>query len=345
MKFAVGYQLPEEGEEPFAKIVRDFREHIAEVYFPWLNVPTGRAALTCRRGYTDWTGQQRLEADIKAFRETGIALDLLLNANCYGRHAASEFLQNQVCSTLDHLGEAVGGVDTVMTASPAIARTLRQHFPQVDVRASVNMRIGTVKGMQYVAGLFDSFCVQREYNRDLERLGRLKAWADANGKKLSFLVNSGCLSFCSGQVFHDNMVAHELEIDETRNIPGWTPHVCWNFYRDRNNWPALLQNSWIRPEDLHRYEGIMSTAKLATRLHANPRMVIRAYVQGKYEGNLLDLFEPGHGPAIAPHVIDNARFPEDWFDRTTACPKQCDGCRYCEDVLARTLVRTDSRTP
>lgn len=34
MKFAVGYQLPDEGEEPLVAIVRDFRDHIEEVYFP-----------------------------------------------------------------------------------------------------------------------------------------------------------------------------------------------------------------------------------------------------------------------------------------------------------------------
>ena len=42
MRFAVGYQLPEEGEETLVDIVRDHRERIAEVYFPWLDMPSGR---------------------------------------------------------------------------------------------------------------------------------------------------------------------------------------------------------------------------------------------------------------------------------------------------------------
>lgn len=340
MKFAVGYQLAEDGERPFVDVAREFREHLAEVYFPWLNMASGRAALTNRRGYVDWAGQRRLESDLRAFREMGLQLDLLFNANCYGRNAASQFLQNQVASVLEHLDREVGGVDVVTTTSLAIAQTVQKHFPGIDVRASVNMRLGTARSMQYVAGLFDSYYVQRDYNRDLGRVRSLRLWADRANKKLFMLVNSGCLSFCSGQVFHDNMVAHELEIDETHNIPGWTPHVCWNYFQDRANWVGLLQNTWIRPEDLHHYEDLFPVVKLATRMHSDPQRVIRAYVERKYEGNLLDLFEPGHGPIIAPHVIDNSRFPDDWFEHSTQCSQMPDQCDYCRETLERVLAET-----
>ena len=59
MKFAVGYQLPDGDEEPLVEVVRDFREHIAEVYFPWADMPSGRAPLAPhildnRRFPDDW---------------------------------------------------------------------------------------------------------------------------------------------------------------------------------------------------------------------------------------------------------------------------------------------------
>lgn len=339
MKFAVGYQLTDEGDDSFVELVRDYREHIAEVYFPWMNMPSGRAALTSRRGLTDWTGQARLEKDLRALKEMGVKLDLLFNANCYGRLAVSQELENLVGSIVAHLEDAVGGAEIVTTTSLAVARTVKRHFPDVESRASVNMRIGTVRGMEYVKGLFDSFHVQRDYNRDFARLGELKAWADKHQKKLVMLANSGCMAFCSGQSFHDNMVAHEAEIDETLNIPGWTPHVCWHNLRDRENWVWLLQNTWVRPEDLHYYEDLFPVVKLATRMHANPRMVVHAYANRRHAGNLLDLFEPGFGPALAPYVIDNTRFPEDWFEKVTQCRKLCDQCDYCAKVLEKVLVK------
>ena len=340
MKFAVGYQLPEADEEPFVDVVRDYAAHVAEVYFPWADMPSGRAALLSRRGHTDWSGQRRLEADLLAFREMGIRLNVLFNAACYGRHAASAFLANRVISVLEHLDEVAGGVDVVTTTSPAVAGTVQRHFGSVRVRASVNMRIGTVAGMEYVAGLFDSFCVQRECNRDLSHLNDLKAWANANGKGLTMLANSGCLAHCSGQTFHDNMVAHEADIDETAPIDGFNPHVCANYLADREHWPMILANTWVRPEDLHRYEGLFEVVKLATRQHARPRTVIDAYARRRYRGNLLDLLEPSHAHLLAPWIIDNQRFPPDWFDRCTDCAHRCETCDYCREVLDRVLIRT-----
>ena len=341
MKFAVGYQLADPGEESLVQIVGDYRDRVAEVYFPWADLPSGRAALTSRRGYTDWSGQARVEADLKAFSEMGVKLDLLFNANCYGRYAASQYLANQVASVLDHLEGLLGGVDAVTTASPAVAAAVRRAFPGVEVRASVNMRIGTVAAMGYAAELFDGFCVQRDRNRDLACLSELKSWADRNGKRLYLLANSGCLAFCPAQVFHDNLVAHEAEIDETANLAGFAPHLCWALYRDRANWPAVLQATWVRPEDLHHYEGLFDTIKLATRMHARPRAVLQAYADGRWRGNLLELFEPGFSPAFAPYILDNEKFPADWFARTSACDRRCDRCDYCGRVLREILVRID----
>lgn len=347
MRFAVGYQLyeGEDGEEPLVEIVRDLKAHVAEVYFPWGDLPSGRSPLTARSGYTLWGAQQRLEEDLRAFREMGIQLDLLFNANCYGGRGISHQLEAQVASVLDHLGEAVGGVDAVTTTSPMIARTVKRLHPAVQVRASVNMRIGTVQGMAYLADLFDSYYVHRELNRDPAALAELKAWADAEGKTLHLLVNSGCLYHCSGQTFHDNLVAHEAEVSETRNITDWVSHTCWRYLADPAHWPAVLQASWIRPEDLGAYEKSFPVVKLATRMHARPRTVLNAYATGRHYGNLLDLFEPSFAPVFAPDIIDNSRFPKDWHARTSTCDRRCHRCSYCAEVLAHVRANPATDAP
>jgi len=285
----------------------------------------------------DWSAQGRLEEDLVELRQLGVKLDLLLNANCYGRLAISRELEATVASVLDHLGDVAGGADLVTTTSPAVAHMIKTHYPQVEVRASVNMRIGTVQGMTYLADLFDSYYVLRDLNRDPAALRRIKAWCEANDKGLCLLANSGCLYSCSGQTFHDNLVAHECEIAETENIE-WLPHTCWRLFRDPANWAAILQSTWIRPEDLHHYAGLFDVVKLATRMHAHPRLVIDAYVSGEYRGNLLDLFEPGFGPALAPQVIDATRMPDDWFEQTSTCGHRCETCDYCERALQRAMI-------
>ena len=341
MKLSVGYQLAGEDEEPFADIVGEFRSHVASVYFAWAGHASGRSPVGVGAGGVDPDARRRMEADLVALRDLGVGLDLLLNANCYGGRALSRALEDEVTALLAHLADLVGGVDSLTTTSLAVAHMVRGRFPDVEIKASVNMRIGTIQGMAYMADLFDAFCVQREFNRDLAHLRRLKRWADDHGKRLTLLVNSGCLAHCSGQTFHDNLVAHEAEISDTVNIQGWNPSQCWNYFGDRTHWPSLLQNSWIRPEDLHHYEGLFAVAKLATRMHASPRRVVQAYCTGRYRGNLLDLFEPNHTPAIAPYVIDNTRFPDDWFEHTTRCDKRCHACDYCAAVLDRVLVKVE----
>lgn len=335
---AVGYQLAAPDEESFVDLVAPFGDAVSEVFFAWPGHASGRSPVGLENGRLDAAAFERFADDLSRLRAMGKRLDILFNANCYGGEAMSVALEEEVVRILRYAEEHVGGVEVATTTSPAIAWMIKRQFPTIDVRASVNMRIGTVAGMAYLADRFDSYHVRRDFNRDLEHLADLKAWAEEHGKKLVLLANSGCLRDCSGQTFHDNLVAHEPEVAAAENMPGFMPYTCWNFLKERANWPAILQSTWIRPEDLHHYEGKVDLVKLATRLHERPHVVIGAYVRGRYAGNLLDLMEPGFSPLLAPHVVDNARFPADWFQTVSTCDRRCHRCGYCAAVLERALV-------
>ena len=340
IQYSVGFQLHKPGQESFSQMVAVYRHSISEVFFAWPEIASGRGDLATHCDITVQETQQRLVQELKEIKKMDIKLDLLLNANCYGADSLSEKLAKQVCTTIEYLSRVGCGVDIITTTSLAVAHTVKKFFPQIEVRASINMKIGTVKGMEYVSDLFDSFHVQREYNRDLSHLNQLKAWADENGKKLVLLANSGCFAHCSGQIFHDNNVAHEAEIAGTKNIKDFNPYVCWRALEDEGNWVKLLQNTWIRPEDMDHYEGLFDTVKLATRIHHLPGLVIDAYSKRRYIGNTLDLFEPTFSGALAPFIMDNTAFPKNWFEKTTSCDKLCDRCNYCKDVLEKVLVNT-----
>lgn len=344
MRFAVGYQLAEAGEESFVDLVAPHAPHLAEVYFAWPGHASGRSPVGTAGDRIDADAFRRFEVDLARLRGLGLRLDLLFNANCYGGEAMSTALELEVTRVLRHLAETVGGADVVTTTSPAVAWVVKRCFPRIETRASVNMRIGTVQGMTHVAHLFDSYHVQRDLNRDLERLNDLHGWARQHDKKLFLLANSGCLRYCAGQTFHDNLVAHEAEVSSTPNLNGFMPYMCWQLLQRREQWPAVLQATWVRPEDLHHYEALFDVVKLATRLHERPQSVIGAYIRRRWGGNLLDLMEPGFSPAFAPWVIDNWRFPEDWFTRTSRCSGRCHQCGYCAEVLEQTLVNLDEPT-
>ncbi len=338
IKLSVGYQYSDKYN--FTDVIKKYADAIGDVYFAWVDSSSGRSMTGGYNGYFDYGLQSILLNDLRYIRSLGIKLNLLFNANCYGEDAMSEVLEGKICSVIDFLSENRLMPEIVTTTSPAVAYIIKKRYDNIEIKASVNMKIATVKGMQYVEHLFDGFCVAKECNRDIRLLREMSQWAREHGKRLTILANSGCMRDCSGQIFHDNMVAHEAEISNKRNID-FMPYMCWNYLKNPKNHVSVLQNTWIRPEDIENYEGLVDTVKIATRSHNLPMMVIAAYARRRYSGNLLDLFEPGHGPALAPYAIDNDKFPQDWFWRTSTCDKNCEKCDYCKSVFEDVHVNTE----
>ena len=340
MKFAVGYQHMEDGG-PFSAIVADYRDQVSEVYFPWVGQASGRPPLGHMLNENPGEIRRVLEAELQTLHRMGVKLDLLFNASCYGERAVSRSLAEEVTGVIEHLGNLGCAPEIITTTSLMIARTIKRHFPAIEVRASVNMRIGTIQAMAYIQDLFDSFYLQRDLQRNIAYVKKVRDWCDSHGKKLCLLANSGCLRFCPGQTFHDNLIAHSAGSEKLANLPGWNPHVCWNLYQAPEHFVEILRSTWIRPEEIHLYEGIVDTIKLATRQHSHPRMVLGAYAAGGFRGNLLDLLEPGFAPVFAPYVIDNAAFPPDWAERSSRCSGTCEACIYCRQTLNHVLVKLE----
>lgn len=336
---AAGYQHFADGA-PFAEMALR-HPSVKEVYFPWVDEPSGRPKL----GYEEEDDPEEIAAalrrDLTRLRGAGVKLDLLLNANCYGAEAMSVKLETHVLDILATLDSWGLRPEIVTTASPFVARTVKKSFSEMEVRASVNMHLTTLQAFRYLAPFFDSYYVGRDIQRDLDAVRRLSDWCRGHGKKLCLLANSGCLRNCPWRTFHDNLIAHSDAAMKVPNVRGWSPHLCWTLYRDEANFPEILKATWIRPEDLSRYEGVVDVVKLATRQHANPDMVMMAYASRRFEGNLLDLLEPGFSPAFYPHFIDNTAFPADWADRVSRCSHECHNCSYCEEVFKR-FPRIDS---
>ena len=335
MEFAIGYRHVSEGER-FSSCVLA-QPAAKEVYFPWVDEPSGRPHVGYGEGDDAATICDVLHDELVALKAGGVRLDLLLNANCYGAEAMSKALEGHVIDILTKLISWNLKPEIVTTASPFIARTLKKVFPEIEVRASVNMRLTTLQAFRYLAPLFDSYYLGRDVQRDLETVKRFSDWCHAHGKRLGILANSGCLRNCPWQIYHDNLIAHSDEAMRRKNA-AFNPHLCWTLYADRANRPEILKATWVRPEDIRHYEGIVDFVKLATRQHASPRMVLEAYARGEFRGNLLDLLEPGFSPAFAPFGIDNTAFPSDWFDRTGRCARECAGCGYCEACFKRVCV-------
>lgn len=284
MKFSVGYQ---ENDSWIDAIVAN-RMSVYDCYFSFGAMPSGR------HGVCD---PMRQLDDLGKLADSGIALNILFNANCYGARAESKALFGEIGDAIDRFSDG-GALKSVTTTSPLVARFVKENFPEIKTRASVNMEIGTVEGMEYLADRFDGYYVKREVNRDLAAFAVLKKWADANGKELFMLANSGCLNNCSSHIFHDNLVAHEAEIAREDNGYAYRG-TCWEYLKRETDKAKIMSRwNWVAPEDIRLYEGFVTAAKLATRVNVNPVRVLESYVSGSHAGNILDLMEPNHSSVL-----------------------------------------------
>lgn len=313
MKYSVGYQLRETPD--FLESIVKNKEHIHEVYFSWGDFANGRNNQLRQKNLTPWEAQRRQEEDLRRLSEQGLRFNLLFNATCYGKDSQSKVFFIKIGETIEYIQNHLG-LASVTTTSPLIARFIKENFEDIDVRASVNMSIGTIEGMEYVKDYFDSFYLKRELNRDFGAISNLKQWCDDHGKTLYGLANSGCLNNCSAHVFHDNLVSHESEISAMDNGYAFEG-ICRKYLEDGRNSHALLNyTSYIRPEDVYLYEDIFPAMKLATRVSKYPERIVKAYVENQsYRGSVLDLLEPNHTGLFYPWLLENKKIRSEIMDR------------------------------
>ena len=280
MRFSVGYQP----DAAWIDAVVERAASVHELYFAYGSMPSGRAPVA--------DADRQLD-DLGRVADAGIGLNILFNANCYGSRSLSRKFFTEVGDTIERFA-ADGALTGVTTTSPLVARFVKDNFPALKTRASVNMEIGTVEGMEYLADVFDAYYLKRELNRNLDAVRAAKAWCASHGKGLYLLANSGCLNFCSSHAFHDNLVAHEAEIAREDNGYAYRG-TCWKWLAEPENRAKWLsRTNWIAPEDVAKYEGLCDGMKLATRTNSHPIRILESYATGSHIGDMMPLLEPDH---------------------------------------------------
>jgi collagenase-like PrtC family protease len=342
-KFAIGYQIGGEmTSDDLIDIISRYRESILEVYFAMPGDMSGRAPA----GMT--LEQMKLDELMEAFKhdlDRLKALDvrgvMLFNSACYGKLNQSKKLFDHVAESIETVMKHID-LKAITTLHPGIAEFVKSHYPDLKIRSSVTMQIGTIQQMEAVAEQFDGFYLHRDFNRDLEHIKTVRKWCDAHGKTLHLLANSGCLYECPFHMIHMSHTAHYEETTRMSTIyENNRPSPCCDVYVNPDNLPVLLQNTWIRPEDLPKVSGYFETIKLASRISPNIKDIVKGYCEGEWHGNLLKLCEMDY--SIMPFVpkIMNDKFPDGWFEQTMHCGHHCDSCGYCKKILAQVSEKPD----
>ena len=334
-KFSVGHYLTEKEDSPtsFSELARRFAPRLKEVYFPWPGLAHGRPGAGLPNE------EARTIADLKYCRDHGMKLDLLANAMCYGENSCTAEQHRQVVGIVRKLDKLGLYPEIVTTTSPYIARVCKLEFPDIEVRASVNMELRNTLALEYLSPLFDSFYICRDIQRDLPTFHRFADWCRDHGKMLCLLANSCCLRNCPWHVSHDAVLAH---MNMTPNpLLGVDAENGRLLCFDKHEYAEFLRPGWIRPEDVPLFEPELDVVKLATRTTAAKYIleIVEAYLNYSYDGNLLRLLNPYHGFEFRPYRIDNKSFPADWATSGIAgkCADNCTHCGKCEQILKQVM--------
>ena len=335
----VGYQ---HGNPALKSVLRQYAGQVTDVYFTLPGDPTYYGAWGMKGGMEWKELYASFIRDLDEIRGMGISAVVCVDASCYGANFASEQLMKHLAEMLRSISEHIR-IRAVTTSSFPVAECLRHMNSSLKIRASEGMHLMSVRQLDVTQHLFNGYYIGNEGVRDLDEIERMRKWCDAHGKTLHLLANSGCLYQCPFHILHMSQTSHIKEISETDSIyENNRPSPCCDVYTYTEKQPMLLQNTWIRPEDLHKVSGYFETVKLASRISPTILDIVKGYCEGEWHGNLLKLFEMDY--SILPFVpkIMNDKFPDGWFDQTMHCGHHCDSCGYCRKVFEQVAEKTDS---
>jgi collagenase-like PrtC family protease len=236
--------------------------------------------------------RKRFEHHVKAARAKGIGFNYLLNPACMDNREYTRQGQKEIEALLEYIESA--GVTAVTISLPFLLPVIKKRHPGLKVRVGVYARVdGVAKARFWEDNGADCITLESlSVNRDFELLAALRRTLSL---ELQLIVNANCRLFCplSGQ--HMVNLSHASQKGHpTRGfLIDWCVMQC--SYDKLKDPVQYLRSEFIRPEDLGLYRDLgYDSFKILERGAPTPVLArrVKAYSEGRYDGNLLDLIQP-----------------------------------------------------
>jgi collagenase-like PrtC family protease len=147
------------------------------------------------------------------------------------------------------------GIDAFIVANPYLISLIQEEFPKIEIIASINLQTTTAYKFK---SLLDYGCssvvLDRPVNRNIAFLKKI----NNNAEKFSLLVNSTCLFDCPLQQYHANENGYfsSENIKNIENIENKEYCMSYCLPLIEKHPENILKSTWIRPEDIYKYEEI-----------------------------------------------------------------------------------------
>ena len=279
--------------------------------------------------------------------DAGVRVNLVLNSVCEG---IEWYTAENVRTLMGYLGHAHNelGVEALTVANPIIIALVRDHFPEMEVSASVLSQVDCVHKAKSVVAAGAKVCTPDvNINRDLDMLRRI---ANA-GLELKVMVNEGCMRGCAYRQFHFNAMSHlakdvsHVGVDaDPQSFYKTVNQIAFKLFFGNCNHlldedhAALLKSGWIRPEDLKEYAEVTHFFKISGRTIPRAQLVrlVRAYMEESYDGNFFDLMDSSLKTFAMRHgaIMDNKALGDAGaFKQLSTCGERCEECSWCASTV------------
>jgi collagenase-like PrtC family protease len=276
---------------------------------------------------------------IQKIRGLGIRFNYLLNGLCMDNREFTRAGQKRLNSLLEWIISA--GTDKVTVANPYLFMMIRKRYPDLAVSVSALAGVDSVSRARFWESLgADTITFPGgSVNRDFALIKQLRK---ALRCRIQLIANNCCMLDCPFYTIHGMANAHASQ--------SW--HQCKGFFLDyyvircrlfRLLDPVrFLRSDWIRPEDTGIYESMgVDSFKLTDRRLPTAILVksIGAYLNRKYEGDLMEFFSMFQGSSCFEH--------RGLFRKLLAFIPQLPGAisaRKFADCFAKLQVRIDNRS-
>ena len=236
--------------------------------------------------------RRRFEQHIQAARLKGIGFNYLLNPACMNNREYTRQGQKEIEALLEYIEGA--GVSAVTISLPFLLPIIKKRHPRLKIRVGVFARVdGISKARFWEEGGADCITLESlSLNRDFEMLAALRK---ALKLELQLIVNANCQLFCPLAGQHMVNLSHASQKGHpTRGFMiDWCVMKC--SYDKLKDPVQYLRSEFIRPEDLGLYLDMgYNSFKVLERGAPTPVLIrrVKAYSDGRYDGNLLDLIQP-----------------------------------------------------
>jgi collagenase-like PrtC family protease len=234
----------------------------------------------------DW---EAIKSHITLAHDRGMKFSYLLNSACLGNMEMSREGQRGMREIIQKVMEL--GVDEITVSTRILLDMIKKIKPSQNVGVGFFASIDSVqKAVQWEEAGASKLALHPTVNRNFPLMEAIRR---AVGCELQVFGTLTCIFNCHNLLTCGNTIAHSTNSGDSGD-GHMLDHPLYNCQLMQLKNPELIISSrWIRPEDLHEYRKIgMDELKITERFNKTDTLVmkVKAYVEEKFDGNLLDLF-------------------------------------------------------